>query len=720
MREKRMLAEVVINGEENEVKNLIGKERGIFDRAWEALKDSGRSLADSRRLAMLLMAFSLSSEACLMPERQPSNHHKQSTPEENVLKDLELTPDMKKLQSELVDLEKKGWTVIFDGVTVEVRMGGKSRNYQDFEDYISSTYSDDDGAARRVDVLSEDVAESYLQMCIGNKKNGQFTYSMSVLKEARTPLEALENGEDKDFLKYTKDERKKNLILPSQQLVVEVVGGQVKIRLVNWITGKMVYEDILPFEIDPGFRMKREEPLERAAGIEDEFPHKESHKDGGTWDVGEGMVKYRNIEESMILSDRLAEVYVAKLRAILVADTKKTLDTYEAVREVAGLPKIEVLPIGDFLPGNGVEILKKINRFIQIDISLLPNQNKEEGQRDFGLHHDQLAVYDFGTPRVIGTIDSLGFTVMDFKNTDWRPGIVNDKYGNLVSTSTHKYKDSEGEEKVMLFLKVYPPKPLGKAVSGQEPLPVYVDLSFLGIEQSEPLFYQEAIPESYKVKSNGGAEYSVYGTVSLEKMERYKNKIQVMTNGAAWAEEMFGFVPGSMVKNIVVLSTDRNNAYFSFSDESSIMVTEESLEELDRLEHLYGEERLKNDKFITGSHETIHLIDHRLKFSQDEEWLRRFWELKNKAFCRPKENFFSLLDEDRWFGLKQGAGHSEDDEGEFLASFVDSLKMPSKHLTDYAETADALGRVVKRRLKDNLKVPNIFAQILESTGKNYY
>ncbi len=187
------------------------------------------------------------------------------------------------------------------------------------------------------------------------------------------------------------------------------------------------------------------------------------------------------------------------------------------------------------------------------------------------------------------------------------------------------------------------------------------------------------------------------------------------------AENLFGFKKGEKTKQLYVVDSTTNNAFFNKKDRSAVAFHYAKLKD--------SEKDLSFDLFETAFHESMHLFDYEYKISQGE-FKTNFLDLKNKwtpiEVSDEKNTFkflafkylFEYLDERKF--LHTYGGHSEEDEEEFLATFINSfnnshweneiMKLTNAFRGQYKETLI----VLKKRLeKINVLAKNapIFSEI---------
>lgn len=222
-----------------------------------------------------------------------------------------------------------------------------------------------------------------------------------------------------------------------------------------------------------------------------------------------------------------------------------------------------------------------------------------------------------------------------------------DKFGNRINCSS----SVDGSVTVSVQPRIF--------FSGGESPPtqrsVNLDLTSLGLGTIENFIYQKEVPLVSKLGSKG--QYSLYSTCTLpEENERIPKLGGGITAGTSTAERLFGFAPGSLAKNIVVMPSDEANAHFSAGNPDTVFV--------------YFPQLAAGQSQVVGCHEAIHLISHRFGVSRGE-WKEWFDLLKKE---KDGDNFLTFISESVFSSNIKDSGHAYSDEEEFLASFVNGFR----------------------------------------------
>jgi hypothetical protein len=169
-------------------------------------------------------------------------------------------------------------------------------------------------------------------------------------------------------------------------------------------------------------------------------------------------------------------------------------------------------------------------------------------------------------------------------------------------------------------------------------------------------------------------DYEISGDSVLVK-SLSKENLQPYVYGISTAEILFGLKPGTLVKKIVIVNESGKNAVFREQDTSSIYLGKDLF-----IQNTKTEEN-PVDGVEMGKHETFHSLDRNYHISQDAKWQELFKEFSLKLENVSKnENtissiqYFELINEGNFDPDKQiFGGHSEKDEKELLASFINSI-----------------------------------------------
>lgn len=164
-----------------------------------------------------------------------------------------------------------------------------------------------------------------------------------------------------------------------------------------------------------------------------------------------------------------------------------------------------------------------------------------------------------------------------------------------------------------------------------------------------------------------------YRTYKNEGFRLSSGEIMPFAQGAAEAELMFGFAPGSVVKNIHFNEERTVNAFFSIIDPERITIHKYTIGAVRR----GGAERSVASRLI-GLHEALHSVVAELGLC-DEKWqvFADSTNASNRNKKRKDRTRLTFLNEGKFYELRSdylnGIGHSSDNGGELMVSVLGSF-----------------------------------------------
>lgn len=252
---------------------------------------------------------------------------------------------------------------------------------------------------------------------------------------------------------------------------------------------------------------------------------------------------------------------------------------------------------------------------------------------------------------------------------DQEKGIINnfpiegeflDGYGNLVKVKASLIDEGKvSYASITITPKIDFSREENKDRKEDQFAPVNLDLERFGLGKIEGLIYQRVEEPVAFVGANN--EYAVFSNLDHEYVNtEYEYNVSAIANGIRDAETLFGFEPGSHIKNINILNADTANAFFGDENPETILIYDELLKEKGL------------DFSLIAKHESIHKFDRQYSIS-----------------TALGEYFESINNSDKWFlyGINEKAimdnpaflGHAQDDVFEYFASFVNSISsMPQE------------------------------------------
>lgn len=303
-----------------------------------------------------------------------------------------------------------------------------------------------------------------------------------------------------------------------------------------------------------------------------------------------------------------------------------------------------------------------------------------------------------------------------------------DAFGNHSRISTTGYELADDWEIYAETLSITPPNAFDRN-PGQDKKTVNLDLSKIELGKLQGMmFIHVESPISFIGENQ---EYAVYTDIQdpdkkERKLEKLEESLRLIYEGVANAETMFGFEPGSKVKNIYIVDGTQKNAYFDQKNTDTIVISYHNL----------GDESIRETAF----HETIHLFDEEFSISKSfsadhEDFIDFYSNLITEAPTREMlymkgervrkrmnpDWLFSYVNESIFMPGGFG-GHSWENQSELLASFVNSFTNPlwehevmglsKKHRSQYLQGLETLKTVLEKTPEISKNAP-IFGVINE-------
>lgn len=227
-----------------------------------------------------------------------------------------------------------------------------------------------------------------------------------------------------------------------------------------------------------------------------------------------------------------------------------------------------------------------------------------------------------------------------------------DKYGNLIRRNGNFVTDENGQKMYAEMIRIYPGF-LGSLSENSQTEMWSFDLSSFGHPEVKNLIEREALPSQRKVGSYQLYTQSPELSFSPEQMLR----LESLGEGQAMAEKFFGFTPGEIVKNILVLNEKASHGPSASKNERDLVY--------------YSSPFLQGEGYgdqIYGAHEAIHNIVNSLNLIGPK--IAKEFEI---ASLRP--DLTNVINEGNSYRglITEKAGHAGDNEDEFITSVINSL-----------------------------------------------
>lgn len=230
-----------------------------------------------------------------------------------------------------------------------------------------------------------------------------------------------------------------------------------------------------------------------------------------------------------------------------------------------------------------------------------------------------------------------------------------DKYGNYLRRNGDFVTGENGQKMYGEVIRIYPKFFGAPSKNGQTEMWSF-DLSSFGHQEIKNLVERQAVPSRGEV-----GPYQLYTqSPELDFSPEQMIRLESLGQGQAAAEEFFGFAPGEIVKNILVVNETGSRGPVASTREKNIVYYPESF----LREEGYGDETY-------GAHEAIHNVIASLSLigpamAKEYEVASLRSDLTNQV---NEGNSYRGL-------IQERAGHAGDNEDEFITSVINSLRSP--------------------------------------------
>lgn len=428
----------------------------------------------------------------------------------------------------------------------------------------------------------------------------------------------------------------KAVAIPAYAMNVTVGTFLMKVEVIDWRTGETIYSDYFPTEMG-------EVDYE---GSDTEFlPLLQENADEDT-------PVYTAPEP---VDDPVATA-TANVISSIGADKMRMREDFARLRgenDGTYLESDTEILIPTLVEGSGMKSMNElfIEHGYDMRYSILPSDRSAEKEAvsvdklNYGFANREYA----GTMQIDGQITRLEFSRLigrwNREHEKMRPGVSmsKDQFGNVILREI----EHEGPNYVeRLTVLVHIPF---DSTDGNESVKLSLDLSHFDLGVHEDFLYHK--PEKRLLEVHETGKYDVFSRAPDLDFEKNEAKLIAISEGMAEAERIFGFAPGTFVRNIMFIDTDKINAHYAYDKPTTIVIEDEFFKKQGIADH-----------WNVGFHETVHLIVDKFELADDPQLI--------KEYSRTFKPMLEGINEKVWFDEVTVGGHAQDNLNEAFPSII--------------------------------------------------
>lgn len=385
---------------------------------------------------------------------------------------------------------------------------------------------------------------------------------------------------------------------------------------------------------------------------------------------------------------------LSRVKAQMDQDKAQLAGVYGKLLTDNGI-SINAMDLMQMHAGNGMETLATM--FADDDVSHVTLNGFKSDMRNSSSPYVQWSLGSYnsdlpptGTPEMNGTLTSISMYryssdhIPDWYHANQTELIYKDKYNNTIIVESEKkpttYEDPTNPQKDVYTQSIeisVPTAFLDSTVNETDWTGWNVDLTQIGLPELTNFVYNH--PEKpVAIEKTGVFDYAVYyqGDDSLTtKQNVYSGFYDMAAQGAEAVQRAFyGYeAEQQIVHNIVIVPEHDKNGYFTPRNSATIALTAGEVS-------LRGSADM-NEVVSVARHESGHAIFNHLELDKNKEI--------TALHKRLSAEFFKTINEKNWQDKGFG-GHSEDNETEFFATFINSIMVNDLEARMHAKLTPAL------------------------------
>ncbi len=453
--------------------------------------------------------------------------------------------------------------------------------------------------------------------------------------------------------------------VPRYHVAVETDRFNAVITVEDWSTGQVVYTQEVPTYIGKiDYKALETEPIEAAKLIDSATEARKIEEQANQTNEPEvqlGKTWSQAHEESQARVNSFVSDFVALLRQ----DKTHIREHFERLLKREGVRADTPIELIQIVEGDGIEQLRDLlmDQNYRLSYTMLPTSEMEakeadtEWESEYGFTFSE---YGPGTLLIEGQITKLEFSKtyhdfnIGFDAIQPTVSIARDRFGNTIFHEIAYVEEGNYYEETLSVLVRMPLEEDNEITQAS----INIDLSDFGLGVYPDLLRHQPDHPEQVIHSEG--QYNVFSRSEGLDLAKYQENLELIAAGVAQAEQEFGFVPGTLVRNIIIIDTDNINAHYAYDKPTTIVIHDEYLKKCSPAEQ-------QN----VGRHEAVHLIDNKFDLSEDTD-LQAVYDGLSESFLR-------AMNEKAWFDSIERGGHAQDDVGELIASSTGVILDPNLH-----------------------------------------
>ncbi len=407
------------------------------------------------------------------------------------------------------------------------------------------------------------------------------------------------------------------------------------------------------------------------------------------------------IEAATIVLEDKVNTFTETVSRALRDDKIDMYQTFKRLRATRSYTTYDHdIQLPQIVEGEGMERLRDLltkNDF-HITYSMLPTNgfDQKEAETKLGFESGYNIGEYGGTLFIDGQLTNLKLERTVYSHSadyaKMKPGVSmqRDAYGNMIFQEVEYDEQNQWfNESFNIMLRLPAASENNTAAAA-----VSIDLSAYALGDYPELL--KHVPDQVALILNDqNADYQVYSRVKDLEIETYEDNLKQIAAGAAEAEKMFGFEPGELVRNIIVIDTYDVNAHYAYDKPTSIVINDE-----------YLKHQPLADQWNVGFHETVHLIAHKFELAEDPAMVALYDSLQSSY-----SPILEDVNEKTWFKEITIGGHAQDNLSELLPSLVRSTLDPNLEAS--------LQKLRSSSRRDYITACETLASTLEAAYTNY-